>query len=255
MAALTLRLSVGQSTRLTRPSVSRRSTSCVMLDRTQLNRLANSPNDNGLSDPTSSVSTLYFGLESSTAASAPSSRSSSACAACSNEKIVVSLAVLFGLAFAATSFMHELYSIRTIQSSPAMHPKSRAPLARASLHRHRLRQISRLVHVQAALHRDVVREQLKRNDRQDRVEHVDRLGDPNLVVDHPLEHRLVLARDADDLAAARFHFLNVRHDFVEHRVVRGDEHHGHLRVDQRDRSMLHLGRRIALGVDVADLFQ
>ena len=59
----------------------------------------------------------------------------------------------------------------------------------------------------------------------------------------------------DHAAAARLHLLHVRHDLVEHRVVRRDEHHRHVLVDQRDRPVLHLRRRIALGVDVADLLE
>src|SRR3954468_2349888 len=123
------------------------------------------------------------------------------------------------------------------------------------LHRHRLREIARLVDVEPTLHRHVVREQLQRDHRQNRIEHVLCLRNPNLVIDELLENGLLLARDRDDLTAPRLHLLNVRHDLVEHRVVRCDEHYRHVLVDERDRPVLHLRGRIAFGVDVADLLQ
>ena len=56
--------------------------------------------------------------------------------------------------------------------------------------------------------------------------------------------------DDDQLPVARFHFLQVRDDLLVHRRVRGDGHHGHVLVDESNRPVLHLTRRVALGVDV-----
>ena len=75
------------------------------------------------------------------------------------------------------------------------------------------------------------------------------------MVDQPFERGLVPARDDDRLAVPCAYFLDVRDDLVEDRVVRCDEDHRHRLVDQGDRPMLHLRRRVALGVDVADLLE
>ena len=44
-------------------------------------------------------------------------------------------------------------------------------------------------------------------------------------------------------------------DLVIERVARSDDHTRHVMVDQCDRTVLHLGCGIALGVDVGNLFQ
>src|SRR5437762_2197070 len=80
----------------------------------------------------------------------------------------------------------------------------------------RLGEVARLVDVEATLHGDVVRQKLKGNHRQDGVQHVFRLWNPDLVIDQLLEHLLLLARDRDDSTPSRLHLLNVRDDFIEH---------------------------------------
>ena len=37
--------------------------------------------------------------------------------------------------------------------------------------------------------------------------------------------------------------------------MRGDDHHGHIRIDECDGAVLHLGGRIAFGMDVGDFLQ
>ena len=61
--------------------------------------------------------------------------------------------------------------------------------------------------------------------------------------------------ERDHRAAARLHFLHVADHLLEHVIVRRDRDDRHLLVDQRDRPVLHLAGRIALGVDVRDLLQ
>ena len=61
--------------------------------------------------------------------------------------------------------------------------------------------------------------------------------------------------ERDDRAAARLGLLDVADHLLEHVIVRRDRDHRHLLVDQRDRPVLHLAGRIALGVDVGDLLQ
>ena len=69
-------------------------------------------------------------------------------------------------------------------------------------------------------------------------------------------HQLVAAgRQRDDRAAARLDLLDVAQHLLEHVIARRDRHHRHLLVDERDRAVLHLAGRVALGVDVRDLLQ
>ena len=56
-------------------------------------------------------------------------------------------------------------------------------------------------------------------------------------------------------AAARLHFLHVADHLLEDRVVRGERHHRHTLVDERDGAVLHLAGGIALGVDVGNLLE
>ena len=55
--------------------------------------------------------------------------------------------------------------------------------------------------------------------------------------------------------AARGDLLHVRHGLLENRVARRDDDHRHRLVDQRDRPVLQLPRRVALGVDVTQLLE
>ena len=72
-----------------------------------------------------------------------------------------------------------------------------------------------------------------------------------------IERELVVAarRERDDRAAARLHLLHVADHLLEHVIVRREGDDRHLLVDERDRPVLHLAGRIALGVDVGDLLQ
>src|SRR3712207_8314288 len=49
--------------------------------------------------------------------------------------------------------------------------------------------------------------------------------------------------------------LEVAHRLLVDRPVRRQEHARGVLVDQRDRAVLHLGRRVPLGVGVADLLE
>src|SRR6202044_580451 len=51
-------------------------------------------------------------------------------------------------------------------------------------------------------------------------------------------------------AASGAYFLQVRFELLEHLVVGRDRNHRHVLVDQRQRAVLELGRRIRLGVNV-----
>ena len=69
------------------------------------------------------------------------------------------------------------------------------------------------------------------------------------------EVAVALGSQRDDLAAPGLHFRHVRDNLLIDVVRRGDEHHRHLVVDQCDRTMLHLGGRVSLRVNVADLLE
>ena len=56
-------------------------------------------------------------------------------------------------------------------------------------------------------------------------------------------------------AVARLDLLDVAERLGVQRAARGHEDARSLAVDQRDRPVFHLGRRIALGVDIADLLE
>lgn len=80
-SARTLRRSFASSIRLTKPSASSRSTSCVTLDLTHANLLAISPSVSGSAASTSLVRTVNLAIESPHLDSPPSIRSSAECAA------------------------------------------------------------------------------------------------------------------------------------------------------------------------------
>ena len=58
-----------------------------------------------------------------------------------------------------------------------------------------------------------------------------------------------------DLAAARRDFLHVGDGLLVEIVARSDDDHRHILVDERDRPVLQLARRIAFGVDVGNFLE
>ncbi len=54
---------------------------------------------------------------------------------------------------------------------------------------------------------------------------------------------------------ARADLLDVRDDFIINAVVAGQDDHRHVLVDQGDGAVFHLGRRVALGVDVGNFLE
>ena len=62
--------------------------------------------------------------------------------------------------------------------------------------------------------------------------------------------RRVPAHHGQDTAAPRFHFLDVGNDFCVDGISGSERDHGHIVVDEGDRAVFHLGRRVSLGVDV-----
>ena len=72
-----------------------------------------------------------------------------------------------------------------------------------------------------------------------------------------IDAELVVAarRERDDRPAARLDLLHVADHLLEDVIARRDRHDRHLLVDERDRAVLHLAGRIALGVNVGDFLE
>ncbi len=63
------------------------------------------------------------------------------------------------------------------------------------------------------------------------------------------------AGDGQHPPAPRLHFLKIRDGLLIYVIVRRYEHHRHVLVNQSYGPVLHLRRRIALGVDVRDFLE
>ena len=66
---------------------------------------------------------------------------------------------------------------------------------------------------------------------------------------------VALRHEGNHPTLPRLNLLDVGEHLLIHGVVGGYHHHGHVAVDQGYGAVLHLGGRIALGVDVADFLQ
>ena len=122
-------------------------------------------------------------------------------------------------------------------------------------HRHALGEVAWLVHVAAARDGDVIREQLQRHGGQDRIQRLQRRGQKDHVVGDFPDLFVALGRQRDDRPLPRPDHRQVRHCLVIHRIPRQDEHGRRLRVNERNRPVLHFRRRITLGMDVGNFLQ
>src|SRR5439155_20069432 len=98
------------------------------------------------------------------------------------------------------------------RSPPARAASGWPSAAPGSLDRDALGQVARLVHVAAALDRDVVREQLEGQDREERRERSERARDVNDVVRLGGDVLVPFGGDRDYLASPRAHLLHVVQD-------------------------------------------
>ena len=129
------------------------------------------------------------------------------------------------------------------------------PLRTSSLHRHALGEVARLIHVRAAQHGDVIRQQLQRDHRQNRRQQRRRVGDVHHLVRFRRDEAVAFGREGDHDGVARLRLLDLADHLVVERVLERNRQHRHVLVDQRNRTVLHLARRVALGVNVADLLE
>src|SRR2546428_13557982 len=147
---------------------------------------------------------------------------------------------------------------RAIRASPTRSfARSRAPrCARlAVLDRDALREVPGLVHVAAESHRDVVREELQGDHRDQRRQEIGAGRHLDQVLGLRREGPVAGVRDGDDLALAGEDLLDVAEHALVRAVAPGPRDDGQPVGDERDGAMLHLAAGVALGVDVGDLLE
>src|SRR3989449_7945029 len=67
--------------------------------------------------------------------------------------------------------------------------------------------------------------------------------------------RVILVCDDYDPSIPRPDFLDIAEDLLVCLILRGDHDDRHIPVDECDRTVLHLGRRISLGMDIRNFLQ
>ena len=97
--------------------------------------------------------------------------------------------------------------------------------------------------------------QLEGNGGDERFETFQRVGELNHLVGYSGYRVVALAHQGYHPTLAGLDFLNVGEHLLVHIIMRGDDHHGHIRIDECDGAVLHLGGRIAFGMDVGDFLQ
>ena len=116
-------------------------------------------------------------------------------------------------------------------------------------HSHTLRQISRHIHSQSLIHGHIVSKQLQRNQRIQ--------GSWNLqyIIRNLLHLQVTLSHHGKDAAVSRLHLLHVRDNLFIQLMMRSKENDWHILIYQSNRTMLHFGSRIDLGMDITDFLQ
>src|SRR5580704_17183305 len=131
-----------------------------------------------------------------------------------------------------------------------------------SLDGYALGEIARLIDIASSSDCDVIGQQLKRYDFEDRCEKIRRGRYFDYVVRHFAHLGIAFGYDRQNLALPRFDFLDIRQSLLVEQgalraggIVRGENHDGQIFVDERVRPMFHFARRVALGVDVGNFLQ
>ena len=101
----------------------------------------------------------------------------------------------------------------------------------------------------------MIGQQLQRYSGQQRFETFDGIGQFNDLVSNPADGLITFGDNGDDLSLSGLHFLDIAQHLLIHGVVRGNNHHGHIRVDECDRSMFHLCSGISLCMNITDFLQ
>ncbi len=133
--------------------------------------------------------------------------------------------------------------------------RSHSGLASGSLHGDAFCEVSGLVDVGAFEVGDVVGDELDGDDGEEGLDEVGGVGEGDHDVGEVLEAVVAVGADGDDAAAPGFDLLDVGEGLFVDGVLGAEDHHGELAVDEGDGAVLHLAGGVALGVDVADLFE
>ena len=102
---------------------------------------------------------------------------------------------------------------------------------------------------------DVVGQELKRDDGQERREALFGSWHFDTIIRDLADQFIAFCHDSNYPALAGFDLLDIADDFLVCSAVRRDNHYRHLLRDKRYRSVLHLRRRIAFGMDIRDLLK
>lgn len=129
------------------------------------------------------------------------------------------------------------------------------PIAKNLFHRHILRQISRHIHIQSLIHSHIVSKQLQRNHAQQRNQRIQGSWNLQYIIRYFLHLQVTLCHHGKDAAVSRLHLLHVRDNLFIQLMMRSKENNWHILIYQSDRTMLHFGSRITLGMDVTDFLQ
>ena len=97
--------------------------------------------------------------------------------------------------------------------------------------------------------------QLQRNRGNQRFQALQGVRQFNHLVGYLGNRVVALANQGDYPTLAGLDFLNVGEHLLVHIIMSGNDHHWHVRINQCNGAVLHLGGRIALGVDIRDFLQ
>src|SRR5437667_6297367 len=123
------------------------------------------------------------------------------------------------------------------------------------LHRHRLRQIPWLVHMDPSGNCRVIGEQLQRNTGKQRAEDLQGGGDVEDIVCVLLDGLVPFGGTDDDVRGAGACLLDVADNLLVDMGGRGYPYEGRVRVEQGNGAVLEFTGGKALGVDVGDFFE
>lgn len=112
-----------------------------------------------------------------------------------------------------------------------------------------------MVDVAASLFGEIISEELPGNTRGEGGELVGRGGEPDDVVCNGAGAFESLGGKREDGGAPGFHFLEVADDLLFGFFVGAEGNDGKLCIEEGDRAVLEFAGRIAIGVDVGDLFE
>ena len=116
-------------------------------------------------------------------------------------------------------------------------------------------EVAGLIDVLAFVDGDIVGEQLQGYRGHDGGEAFVYLRYVEAIIGDVIHRGVALADDGQHVSAAALDLLNVGDNLVVKRIARGDDHAGHLLIDQGYRTVFHLGGGITLGVDVGDFLK